>query len=139
MNILVLVIGSVLIYGAGFASGWRVDAWKNGAEQARELKVQIDNADRAREERDRIANRFEKKLSNLRITNTTINREVRHEVEKTVYGDPNCNLPASGVRLRNSAIEAANRAASSESDAAVPTHPTDASGKANDSRGALPK
>jgi len=124
----VAVIAAV-IYAAGFGTGWKIDSWKNGAAQTAELKAkvaevksaQIEEAD-ARAERDRIADNFEKKLANIHVTNTTVNQEVRHEVEKTVYGDPNCNLPVTGVKLRNSAIDAANRVASGEP---APTMPVD--------------
>lgn len=146
-NPLLTILAALALYGAGFLSGWKVDAWKQDAARLSEVKVaqqaqtQAENdAAAARAERDRIANRFEGRLANLRITNRTINNEVRHEVEKTVYGDPNCNLPISGGRLRYTAINAANGTgpAASKPDAAVPANPGSGPGKGNESRGIVP-
>lgn len=129
MSLIVIVIIAAAMYAGGFATGWKVDTWKHGAEQAAELKAAQTAADEARAERDLIANRFETKLANLRIVNRTINNEVRHEVEKTVYGDPNCNLPDSGRKLRDAAIDAAN-GNPGEPAPAVPADPKATSGQA---------
>lgn len=147
MNLIIMAIVAAVLYGAGFATGWKIDSWRNGAAQAEVLKEAQDAAEQAqvdaanaRAERDRIANNFETKLAGLRIVNRTINNEVRHEVEKTVYGDPNCNVPDSGVRLRYQAVNTANGtgAATGKPDAAVPGDSKSGPGKVDVPRGAIP-
>jgi hypothetical protein len=82
---------------------------------------------------EKIAANVDTRLSNLRITNRTINNEVRHETEKVVYGNPDCDLPASGVVLINQSIREANRASGYVSSEVPPgaTPPTKG-GKSND-------
>lgn len=110
-----IMIGLSLVVGA---SSWMARGHWDAGEIA---KVKLDTeqqkaqalaiADVERKRADEIASAFEAKLSNLRIINRTINNEVRHETEKVVYGDPNCDVPASGVLLINKSVREANRAA----------------------------
>lgn len=140
MSILVYVVAVIGIWAFGFAAGWKVDAWKAEAARSAELeqdaiqmRALLKERDDLREQRDLIATRFETKLANLKIVNKTITNEVRHELEKTVYGNPECALPVAAVKLRNSAIDAANgeaRPAPGKPDAAVP--------EAGKNRGASP-
>jgi hypothetical protein len=105
-NILIALAIAVV----SFIAGWRVDDWKHSAVLAAQLQDQIAQTAAESKRADRVSDSFERKLANLRITNTTINRDTIHELEKTVYGDPNCDLPVTGVRLRNQSIDAANAA-----------------------------
>lgn len=115
MGLWVVVAIAAASWAFGFGSGWTVDTWKQGAAHAKELQAAQHDlalaeaaASQVRAERDRIADTFLGKLAGLRPIYRTINNEVRHELEKTVYGDPNCAVPATGVGLLNAAIDAAN-------------------------------
>lgn len=141
MNLLVLLIAAMALSGGGFVAGWKVEGWRNDSHRAAEVakanaeaKAAQAAADEARAARERIADRFEQRLANLRIINRTINNEVRHEIEKPVFVDPNCALPESAVRLRNAAIDAANGIAAGQPDAAMPPAPKDAGGGATGAR-----
>lgn len=131
MSIAIVAIIAAVAWGAGFGSGWMVDTWKQGAAHAKELQaaqksrdVAQAKLDEVRLTRDMIAGNFATKLDNLRITNKTINNEVRHELTKEVYGNPDCAVPATGVGLLNTAINVANgRAAAGKPAAAVPSGP----------------
>lgn len=136
MSILITLIVGAVIAAASFGAGWTVNDWRRDSQENDELNNAIEAAGVAREFSNIVSDRFEKKLANLKITNTTINKEVIREVEKAVYVDPQCDLPVSGVQLRNTAIEAANRAAAGESPAAVPTAGKDA--RTADSAGGSP-
>lgn len=137
MSILITLIAGAVIAAMSFGAGWQVNDWRRDSQENLELENAIEAAGVAREFSNKVANDFEQKLAKLRITNTTINKEVIREVEKAVYVDPQCDLPVSGVRLRNQAIEAANRAAAGESPAAVPAVAKDA-GTANVPGGSVP-
>lgn len=108
MNVLISAAVAMMLYLSGFATGWKVDTWKNTAENAAQVKAAQDMAAAQANWANTVATDFETKLANIKVVNRTINNEVRHEVEKTVYGDPNCNLPESGRLLRDRAIDAAN-------------------------------
>lgn len=73
------------------------------AKQEQVLQAQI-NAEQDR--RNQISTDFEAKLDNLHIVNTTINRNVKTEVQKQIYTD--CKLPDSGVALINNTADALN-------------------------------
>ena len=108
---LVLAVSSSV--GGWFARGhWdagEIESIKTAA--AEEKNAALLQAAAEKKRADEIASRFEDKLSKLRIVNRTITQEVRHETEKVVYGDPRCDLPATGVVLNDRAVAAANRAA----------------------------
>lgn len=120
MNVWIFFVCIGVTALTSFAAGWKVDAWKQDAERLREVDAANKAAQREREFTNFVSGRLEKKIANLKVTNTTVNQEVRHEVEKPVYIDPNCMLPQSGISLRNAAIRAANGTAG-ESAATMPT------------------
>ena len=129
----------------GFSAAWEVKGRLDKGtianiklEVARDKKVLEDAAAAEKARADMIATRFETRLAKLKITNTTINREVRHETEKTVYGDLNCDVPPTGVMLINNSVREANRAAGyvpSE----VPTPAGTAAGPGNDGGAVQPR
>jgi hypothetical protein len=67
------------------------------------MQTKIDN-EAAR--RNDISQKFEDKLDNLKIVNTTINKTVTQELQKQIYTD--CKLPATGVALINSNADQLN-------------------------------
>jgi hypothetical protein len=73
------------------------------AKQEQVLQAQITTE---QDRRNQISTDFEGKLDNLKIVNTTINRNVKTEVQKQVYTD--CKLPVSGVALINNSADALN-------------------------------
>ena len=110
-----LLIGIALVsvvstwIGRGHWDAGEIERTK--AEVAQEKAAALAERDAEKKRADEIASRFENRLANLRIINRTINNEVRHETEKVVYGDPRCDLPASGVVLNDKSVREANRAA----------------------------
>ncbi len=138
MNIVYMLVAAAAIYAAGFGTGWKVDSWKNDAEHAAEMDQAIkerlaaeQERDAATAERNRIATRFETRLANLKVVNRTINNEVKREITKEVYGNPECAIPVSGVRLFNDAIDAANseaRPVAGKPAGAVPADPSVSAG-----------
>ena len=126
MSVWIFFIAMGVSAFTGFVTGWKVDAWKNAAVNEAIVQAAQDAAAREREFTNFVSGRLESKLAKLRITNTTVNQEVRHEIEKPVYVDPKCIIPDTGVSLRNAAIDAANAAATSEPDAAVSAPAKDA-------------
>jgi hypothetical protein len=110
-----LLIGIALVsvvtgwFGRGHWDAGEIE--RTRAEVVAEKNAALLEAASEKKRADEIAGRFEDKLSKLRIVNRTINNEVRHETEKVVYGDPRCDLPASGVVLNDKSVREANRAA----------------------------
>lgn len=118
----------ILAYGFGVGTGWKIDTWKNKAEQAHAIEL-AQQAERAANLRaDEASNNFAEKLANFRVTQKTFYNETKREIEKPVYIDPKCVLPASGVELRNRAIDAAN-ADTGQPTPTVPADPKDGSGQ----------
>jgi hypothetical protein len=70
---------------------------------AMQLKI---NAETDR--RNDISQKFEDKLDNLKIVNTTITKNVTTELQKQIYTD--CKLPASGTALINANADQLNAA-----------------------------
>lgn len=56
--------------------------------------------------RDEVANIFEKKLDNIQIVNTTINKNFTKELTNTVYTD--CKVPETGVDIINDMVTQLN-------------------------------
>ena len=99
-----------------------------------ERAVQLEKVERAKlakeaaeEKANLIATRFESQLANLKLVNTTINQDIRREIEKTIYTA--CKLPPSGRVLLDRAVGAANDPTKSASP--VPANPA-ATGAGND-------
>lgn len=100
------LLAAFLCLVAGFGAGWRINDWRTSAEKNAEIKAAEAARVEAQARADEIATRFEERLNNIRIINRTINNEVRHETEKTVY--TNCVVPDTGRSLLNRAIDTAN-------------------------------
>lgn len=82
-----------------FFFGRHVEGLENAQaleKQRVEMQAKIDTET---DRRNEISARFEQKLDNIKIVNTTINNTVRHELEKQIYTE--CKLPDSGVQLIN--------------------------------------
>lgn len=123
-----------VVAAVSFAGGWKVDDWKNSAARLGEVKAAQAVAAAETRRADDISERFEARLASIRVVNRTFNNEVKHEVERTVYGDPNCGVPESGRLLRDRAIATAN--GSGEPPPALPAGP--AKPAAADPRRAVP-
>lgn len=108
MSAIVIAIIAVALYGAGFGSAWKIEEWRYDAAEAAHVVAQAQAQAAADKRADEIADRFEKKLDNLKITNTTINRDVTHELQTRVYSD--CKLPESGRVLLNTYADDVNSA-----------------------------
>jgi hypothetical protein len=67
------------------------------------LQQKIDTEQQRREE---ISSKFETKLDNIKVVNTTINKTVKQELQKQIYTD--CKLPDTGVDLINSNADQLN-------------------------------
>jgi len=133
---------------AGLAGGWFGRGhWDEGEIANIKLDIQkektaaLAEAAATKAMAEKIAANVDTRLSNLRITNRTINNEVRHETEKVVYGNPDCDLPASGVVLINQSIREANRASGYVPSEVPPgaTPSANKGGKGNDGRPVPPR
>lgn len=89
-------------------------AYSHGVEhergtQAREEVLAKSVLDQVKKENqdwaDKIGTKVSKALGNIRIENTTVNNEVRHEreVQTRVLDNPDCAVPGSTLRLLNRA------------------------------------
>lgn len=101
----------------GIVAAWLVSvassAWlgydyakgKSSQEQliAERLAAQIRASNQ--EQTDALGMKIEERLSKLRIVNTTVQQEIRHEreIQTRVLDNPDCALPASTVRVLNNA------------------------------------
>lgn len=146
MSVIAIVGIAIAIGLASFGTGWTVHDWKTEAAHAKELQA----AESAREKAEALreaeqkradwnADLVERKLGKLRVTNTTINNEVRREVEKTIY--TNCVVPDTGADILRRAVTEANRAAGYDAvdiPGVVPAAPA-ATKPANDGRAAQPR
>jgi outer membrane lipoprotein-sorting protein len=91
-----------------FNVGSHLQGLKDGAKIERqriEMQAKIDDEVARREE---IARRFEAKLDNIKIVNTTINKTVQNEIQKQIYTD--CKYPVTGSELINSNATQLNNA-----------------------------
>jgi len=108
MTEIVLIVGAVALV-IGFASGWRVNEWRESAAKVAAIEkaqaLQAAEAKRA----DDISQKFERKLAGFRVTQKTFFNEVRNETIQRVYSD--CVVPESGRLLLGRAAADANAAA----------------------------
>lgn len=125
---MIYAVIAAVILAIGFGSGWTTHSWKTDAE----TKAAIEHAEamRAAEEMryNDIAEKFIKKLDNLKVVNRTINNEIHRETEKTVYRE--CVVPDAGRELLIRAVGQAN-ADTTDPNAAVST-PAPGAKPAND-------
>jgi hypothetical protein len=103
-----LFLAAILALGssgaAGMYAGYEISSARHAEDQKRLLEAyaEASNAQKealkeARQRGDEAAGIFLSELRGMTIVNTTINKEVRREVEKTIYTD--CKLPDSGAEL----------------------------------------
>ncbi len=104
MNFVILAVIAAVISVSSFLAG---DKWRSGIVAARDLKavqdnarVQILRADKA----DQAAARHETAKADIQVIYETIEKEVRHVVEKPVYR--NICLDDDGLRVLAAAIAA---------------------------------
>lgn len=101
-KLIVVAVLAVLQALLLLAVGW-IGYEKGGAAAKAAAQAEVNRATARAEE---IADRFETKLTNIRIVNRTITNEVRHETEKQIYTD--CKVPESGRALLGRAVGVAN-------------------------------
>lgn len=104
-----VLLGLVLAWLASVAtSGWLGYDYATGKSAQERLTMErLAATIRAsnQEATDALGTKLEERLGKLRIVNTTINQEVRHEreIQTRVLDNPDCALPPSTVRLLNNA------------------------------------
>lgn len=100
-----VIIGLMVAWGASLGGAfWFGADYKEGQQAKQEvlLKEAAKEFRRANQEwTDGFALTLSKGLQNIRVTNTTILGEVRHEVETKFVDNPDCRMPVSVVRLLN--------------------------------------
>lgn len=97
--LLALVVLAVGLLTSGFVAGSKWEAGRQAVEN-QHIAEAVDAANAVSAEA----------IAKIKVTNKTIQNEVRREVEtNTVYSD--CRLPDNGVRLVNEAISGAKPAA----------------------------
>ena len=104
----ILLIVALVALAIGFSGGWTVNDWRETAAKVEAVKAAQAAQDEQTRRANEISTKFEGKLANLRIVNRTINNEVRHETERTVYTE--CVVPDSGRLLLSRSISSANAA-----------------------------
>jgi hypothetical protein len=100
---MVAVLGLI---GGAFFYGQHIEHLSNQValdKQRVEFQVKIDDEVKRREE---ISTRFETKLDNIKIVNTTITKNITKELAKPVYTD--CKVPDTGVQLINDNAKSLN-------------------------------
>ena len=107
----VLALGSA--GAAGMYGGYEIATARHAKErealqqaQLEALKAKNEALAQANKRGDDAAINFLAALRDMRVINTTINKEVEREVEKLVYTD--CNLPDSGVDLLQKHVDEVN-------------------------------
>jgi hypothetical protein len=103
-----MLIGLFVAFVGGGSTAWHVASWKYEGEKERSIVAAQEAQVRAEKRADVISDKFMAKLDSLKVTQTTINRTINHELETRVYSD--CKLPDSGLVLFNSSVDAANNA-----------------------------
>jgi hypothetical protein len=123
-----ILLGAVMV---AFGAGWKVCDWRNDAQQvAVQEAIETARVAFSKENAD-LGDKLEKKLSNLRIINRTINNEIQKEFhEKPVYLNADCAIPVTGVRLLNTSRGYPVGAATGKPDSTMP-ETSGARGKAN--------
>jgi hypothetical protein len=101
----------------GFAGGWKVQAWRYGAQEAERLAVEHAVEEQRRDVADTASAGLETDRTAIRTEFKTIYSEVERVVEKPVYRDV-C-IDADGLRILSGAITG-HRPAASEPAGPVP-------------------
>jgi hypothetical protein len=118
----VIPLRSGVTAGAAFAlfiAGWTVRSRYDGAREAAHLEAERQAREHMTDLAVQIAILTEQAIGEIRVENTTIQTEVRREVERVpVYRA--CKLPPDGVRLIN---RARRGPAASQPDGALPAAP----------------
>lgn len=100
-----VIIGLIAALAASHASVfWLGTSYEDGqhAKQEVVIKDAVAAATAGNQEfADGVGLRVETALGKIRITNTTIQQEIRHEVETKLVDNPDCRIPVSVVRLLN--------------------------------------
>lgn len=94
---------AVLALAAGFVGGWRVNAWKAGAELAESQRQAAAEAARRFEHAKASASGYEVAREAQRVRTITVTREVQREV----LSDPDCSARALPDGLRRALADAA--------------------------------
>lgn len=97
-----LLVG-VVVTAVAFGAGWKVHAWKTGAERAAELQAQQRDQLRRMERADAAAVRHETNRAALAQDREVITREVERIVERPVYRDGVC-LDDDGLQQLRAAL-----------------------------------
>lgn len=102
----VVSIALISAIGGSFFYGQRTQKEADEILAAKQQQVVQQQINQETDRRNQISSVFEAKLDNLKVVNTTINRNVKTEVQKQIYTD--CKLPDSGVALINNSADALN-------------------------------
>jgi hypothetical protein len=102
----VVSIALISAIGSSFFYGQHTQKEADGLVAAKQEQLVQQQINTETDRRNQIATDFESKLDNLHIVNTTINRNVKTEVQKQIYTD--CKLPDTGVALINNSADALN-------------------------------
>ena len=91
---------------ASFGAGWQIQAWRWKAAESAQIE-QANQALIAEQKRSQEASKaYQEQLAKVRTKTRVIVNEVNREIEKPIYRDVACSVPADGMRLLNEAIEA---------------------------------
>lgn len=77
--------GGLIVFGAGFGSGWQVRAWKAGADDADRLEQAALDAKRKYENADRAGQQYEGQRAGAQARERIVIQEVERVVQKPVY------------------------------------------------------
>lgn len=98
---------------AGMYAGYSIAAGRYAKDREAMLQAQAEAADAAQrayeaavKRGDEVSASFQTALDNLKVVNTTINRQVQVETQKLVYTD--CKLPDSGADLLKKQVDEVN-------------------------------
>lgn len=97
--IVVAIFASIV---ASFFYGKHVQSMENEIHRAEEIAQLNEQIKEKQAVVDKISTDFENKLANLKVVNTTINRNYTKELTNTVYTD--CKIPTTGVALVNDTV-----------------------------------
>lgn len=98
------------------ATGWQVRGWKEGYDEAAQLKAEQVQEKLVREVVAQVAESTGKAIAGIKVTNTTIYQQTRQEIIREPM-DPACRIPAGWMRNINDARSGRDRPAI---DAVVP-------------------
>jgi hypothetical protein len=106
IKFVVVSIALVSAIGGSFFYGQHTQKESDLAVAAKDQVIMQTKIDAETARRNDISSKFEDKLDNLKIVNTTITRNVKTELQKQIYTD--CKLPATGVALINNNVDLLN-------------------------------